>query len=1116
MSFILYKSNQLERLAEFLVKEVVRKPLQSPIATEQIIVQTQGVAQWLKLELCRRQGIAFNVEFPFPRSFLFQLMEQVLPQAPKPIEPEALTWRIMETIVPLLEEHGFDEIKEYLADKDDRRRFQLAERVANLFDQYSVYRPEEFIDAWLNKEQPSGVFSANLPDGLTEQWQAILWRKSMTENLACQGKFLFEFIEELKKNNFKKEALPERISIFGATSMPPIYLEVFKALGRYINVHLFWLSPCKEFWGHDLTPRESSRIQTTGKESAVSDLHLQPGHPLLASWGKTGRDFLNLVGEVDEKDEKEDFVDPKADNLLGFLQSGILHLEENDGNEKAEPFDFDSEDRSLQIHSCHSPLRELQVLRDQLLCWFSADKELMPDDIAVILPDMDAYAPYVKGVFQAQEPGSPAIPYTLADQKLLQLNPMIEGYVALLRLPDSRLTASSVMALFETAAVRRRFMVGEEEVGQIEHWLKTCGARWGRNAQHRKDLGIPGFAEHSWEHGRDRLLLGYAMADDTDEIVAGMLPSEGVEGTTTELLGRWLDFQQQLFIVLDELGKPRTLAGWADYLNQAFDTLFLPDKEEASAANIIRLANNGLRKQKEASGFNDEISLAVVLEQLLPCFEQPSTGKASLRGAVTFSGLNSVRSIPFKCVCMLGMQDGGFPRSPSPVTFDLMAKKPKEGDSSRREDDRYLFLETLLSARDRFYISYVGQSIRDNSKRLPSVVVSELLDFIDERCRIKAGETNGETQPVQEMLVVQHGLHPFSPAYFRKATMGGRPQLFSFSPANAKISQALIKRAGAAGVEFLETPLSEPSAEFRSLKLQDLQSFYRNPSEYFVKNRLEFTLPKDKEMIEDEEPFALDNLEKYKLEEEALDLMVEENLPKDIVSRWVARGLVPPASVGKILGGKIVDEMRPISEKIRSRIGTAKEVPLHFTLNIDKFLVEVQLKLYEEVGLVYYRPSKVETKKKPKPHLDIWLEHLALQLADWSGPKISYLIGEGKEAGEVKMYIYNAIESKDEVEKMLSELLEAYWQGLRKPLPFFPQSSFAFALPAGKSAKTAEERALAVWEGDPDSDFNQGEKEDPYFRLCFGGRPVPEEKEFQNLATQIVSPLLKNQQLEKE
>lgn len=1114
MSLILYKSNQLEKLAEFLVTKVMSNPLQSPFAAEQIIVQTQGVAQWLKLELSRRQGFAFNVQFPFPRSFLFQLMEQVLPQAPKPIEPEALTWRIMETIVPLLDEPEFVEIKKYLADNDDRRRFQLAERVANLFDQYSVYRPE-FIDAWLNKGQPSGVFSANSPDALTEQWQSILWRKSMTENLACQGKFLFEFIEALKKNKFKKEALPERITIFGATSMPPKYLEAFKALGGHIDVHLFWLSPCKEFWGHDLNSRERSRVQAAGKGSASAELHLEPGHPLLASWGKTGRDFLNLVVEADTGDEKEkvevaagdeakDFVEPGTGNLLGFLQSGILHLEENDGDEKAKPFDFDPEDRSLQIHSCHSPLRELQVLRDQLLCWFSVDKELMPDHIVVILPDMEAYAPYVKGVFQAKEAGSPSIPYTLADQNLLQLNPMIEGYVALLRLQGSRLTASSVMAFFETSAVRRRFMVGEGDVGQIQQWLKSSGARWGRNAQHREDLGIPGFAEHSWEHGRDRLLLGYAMADDTDEVVAGMLPSEGVEGTTTELLGRWLDFQQQLFTVLDELGKLRTLTGWADYLNQAFDMLFLPDKEDAAAANIIRLANNDLRKQQESSGFNGEISLAVVLERLLPCFEQPSTGKASLRGAVTFSGLNSVRGIPFKCVCMLGMQDGSFPRSPSPVTFDLMAKEPKAGDSSRREDDRYLFLETLLSARDRFYISYVGQSIRDNSKRLPSVVVSELLDFIDERCRIKSGETSGESHAVHDLLVAEHGLHPFSPAYFCKTTMGGRPQLFSFSPANAKISQALIKRAGDAGVEFLKTPLGEPGAEFRSLKLQDLQSFYRNPSKYFVKNRLEFTLPKVKEMIEDEEPFALDNLEKYKLEEEALDLMVEENLPKDIVSRWVARGLVPPASVGKLLGGEIVDEMRPISGKIRRRIGTAKEVPLHFTLAIDDFQVEVQLKPYAGVGLVHYRPSEVEAKEKPNPHLHIWLEHLALQLAeDWTGQKTSCLIGADK------TYVYGEIKNKDEVKKALSELLKAYWQGLTRPLHFFPKSSFAYVHPAPENL----DRALTKWEG---SEYSQGEKEDPYFRLCFGGRPVPEEKEFQDLATQIVSPLVKNQQLERE
>ena len=321
MPLILYKSNRLEALAEQLADELGRSPLSSPFTTERIVVQTQGMAQWLKLELCQRQGIAANLEFPFPRSFLFELMERVLPESPCPIDPTALTWRIMETLKPLLENPAFTEIRKYLSNPaDERPLFQLADRIANLFDQYSVYRPE-LIDGWIKRTETSDP---------AERWQAELWRHAMTGKLACQGKFLYDLIQALDANKCNQAHLPERLSVFGATSLPPIYLDVLERLGNHIPVHLFWLAPCREYWGDISSPREAQRIQagTGDGNSSLADLHLDPGHPLLASWGKTGRDFLKLVVDAEPSDKAEDFRAPGTKNLLGFLQSGILDLKD--------------------------------------------------------------------------------------------------------------------------------------------------------------------------------------------------------------------------------------------------------------------------------------------------------------------------------------------------------------------------------------------------------------------------------------------------------------------------------------------------------------------------------------------------------------------------------------------------------------------------------------------------------------------------------------------------------------------------------------------------------------------------------------------------------------------
>ena len=1125
MPLILYKSNRLEALAEQLADELGRSPLSSPFTTERIVVQTQGMAQWLKLELCQRQGIAANLEFPFPRSFLFELMERVLPESPCPIDPTALTWRIMETLKPLLDNPAFTEIGKYLSNPaDERPLFQLADRIANLFDQYSVYRPE-MIDRWIKRTETSDP---------AERWQAELWRHAMTGKLACQGKFLYDLIQALDANKCNQAHLPERLSVFGATSLPPIYLDVLERLGNHIPVHLFWLAPCREYWGDISSPGEAQRIQagTGDGNSSLADLHLDPGHPLLASWGKTGRDFLKLVVDAEPSDKAEDFRAPGTKNLLGFLQSGILDLADGGASDAGQPYEVRPDDRSVQIHACHSPLRELQVLRDQLLHWFDTDEALSPDDILVILPDVEVYAPFVKGVFDSVEPGAPAIPYTLADRGARQQSPLIDGFVALLRLPGSRLTASSVLALFETAAVRRRFGVDEEDLFQIRQWMQRSGTRWGRNSGHREALGLPAFGEHTWEHSRDRLLLGYALADGTETTFNGTLPCEGVEGTATELLGRWLDFQQQLFAVLDELALPRTLAEWANSLNRALDTLFLPQREEEVAANAIRLANDGLRQEQAASGCEQPIPLPVILERLLPQFDQPPSGKAFLRGTVTFAGLNPMRGIPFRVICLLGMQDGSFPRTPSPLAFDLMAQKPRPGDTSRREDDRYLFLEALLSARDRFYVSYLGQSVRDNSARPPSVVVSELQDYISACCCLQSptgeagtkeggvrrpeirnpkSESNAECgvrSAEQVLLVTRHGLHPFSPAYFRPGESGS-PHLFSFSPANAAIGQALIQRAPQILPPFLEKPLPEAAPELRTVTLKNLQSCYRNPSRFFVTKRLEYRLPEDKDMMEDQEPFALDALAAFKLKQTAVDLLLEkaESRKQKVVSLWKAQGEVPPAAAGTILGNDIITGVMPLVRKVQGHLGGAKKVSLNVNLPIGNFQLEAQLLAYEQVGLVHYRPSKVDPKKKPNPHLDIWLEHLALQLADWPGPKISYLLGE--DASWTFPEIQDAARAKD----LLAELLDLYWQGLRQPLQFFPRTSLAYA---ADGTEAALEKALSAWEGIPDSDYQQGEQEDPYFRLCFASHPNPLDEQFQALAKQVFAPLLDNHKKEKE
>ncbi len=1092
MSLILYKSNRLETLVGQLAEQALGSPLSSPFVGEQVIVQTQGMAQWLKLELCKRQGMLANVEFPFPRAFLSRLTADLLPAQLRAgaIEPEALTWRVMGRLEALLSQPAFSEIQNYLAfSADPRRKFQLAERVAALFDQYSVYRPE-WIAAWQKGE--------------ATHWQAALWRAVLTDGLACQGKFLYELIQALNSPACEAARLPERLCIFAPNNLPPIYLAVFEALARHIPVHLFCLCPCREYWGDTPSPREAEQLQARTGDGNLEpgDLHLEGANPLLAAWGRTGRAFQRLVTDLEGiEQELEDYSESESRQLLGAIQSSILTPGEDESTPPEKLALVKRDDRSVQVHVCHSPLRDLQVLREHLLEWFAADPTLGAQDILVMLPDVEAYAPFIKGVFDNAEPGAPAIPYTLPDRGARQESALVDGFVELLQLATSRLGASVVVDFFETAAVRRRFGVAGDELSQIRQWIQNAGIRWGRDAEHRVKLGLPRFAEHTWEHGSSRLLLGYAMADGADALVHELLPCEGIEGTATGLLGRWLDFQQQLFAALDELAVNRTLSDWASTLNQLLDQLFLPEPAEEMAASAIRQVLDGLRQQQAASGFQETVPLGVVLECILPQFGESQPGKAFLRGSVTFCGLGPMRSIPFRVVCLLGLQDGSFPRCPAPPSFDLMAKQPRTGDESRRDDDRYLFLETLLAARDCFYVSYVGQSVRDNSPRPPSVAVSELLDFIASRFRLEGEEgAEGEPRMVSQLLVTVHRLHAFSPAYFGQ----GDRRLFGYSPALARISQCLANPASRSSAKpFLVQALGVPGEEWKSVTLRDLQSFYRNPSRFFVEKRLEFRLPTDHDLLQEEEPFSVGGLEAFACKQEILEASLSGKLRAQLLAVWKGAGQLPPGPAAGLLANDLFAEVGPLAKRLQERIGQAQREPRDCELRLGEFKLEGQLALFPGVGLVHYRAAKVDPKKKGEAHLKLWIEHLLLQLAEWDGPKSSYLIGEDGswEFGEVA-----------KAQELLGELLEIYLRGLAAPLPFFPKSAFAYAIgPGPRTSKTAADLALETWEGNPDDEFQQGELEDPYFNLCFRSHPEPLGQEFQELASQVVSPLLSHQ-----
>ena len=1075
----LYTSNRLENLAESL-GESVRRPLRSPLLPEIILVQSQGMARWLQLQLAQAHGICSNCQFPFPRALSYELFKAVLPDLPEQAayEPELLVWQIMKQLPAFLGRPEFASLANYLGhEQDSRKLFQLSERIANVFDQYLIFRPD-LVQQW---ESGSG-----------QDWQAILWREiSAPFREQHPAALQARFIKALDQTAAPVAGLPERVSLFGISALPPFYLQILAALARHIEVSLFLLEPCEEFWGYIRSAREQEQtLRRAGKgASAAAQLHLEKGNRLLASMGQLGRDFLLLIQDAGDWQESEPslFAAATGNHLLARIQTDILKLEDRlpEGQTREA---IAEDDDSIQVHSCHSPVRELEVLHDHLLDWFDRDPELAPRDVLVMIPEIELYAPYIRAVFGSPEQESSRIPFSIADGSARTQSHLVETFLSLLQLASSRLGASRVLALLEAAPVRRKFRLAEEDLELVRHWVEEVRIRWGQDQQHRADLGLPAWSENTWRHGLDRLLLGYAMGGKGEEVVGGILPYDDIEGSASEILGGLAEFLERLFAAVKALKQARTLDAWAMVLRSLVESFFEIGEDEVQELQVLAASFEKLARAAQRARFDQPVELAVVLEHLSRDLSEDRFGAGYLTGGVTFCALKPMRSIPAKVICLLGMNDRSFPRTSPQLSFDLMARQHRLGDRSSREDDRYLFLETLISARERLYISYVGQSINDNREAPPSVVVSEVLDYV-----AQGFELNGK-DIIKDHILTRHRLQAFSPAYF------GTGRLFSYSRENLKASQVLLPERSRPG-DLVPTPLAEPEEQWRKVTLQMLAEFLCNPAKFLAVRRLGLRLPSLAAALDEREAFEVAGLERYQLEDELLRQKLAGTSLKDSCDLVRASGRLPPGISGNAHFAQVRRDVEVFHNRLRPFQADGLQAPVSFELPIGQFLVSGSIGHLTPHGLLFYRPAAI----KAKDLLRAWVEHLVWNATCPNGnPGQAVIVGAQS--------ICRLAPISDPL-AVLKDLLDRYWAGLSAPLKFFPESSYAFATADYKAANGAKTRrsktpldyAQAKWNG---SEFGPpGECEDAYFALFFRNGDAL-DADFQAHARAIFLPLL--------
>ncbi|MDP4196939.1 MAG: exodeoxyribonuclease V subunit gamma, partial [Bacteroidota bacterium] len=1032
----------------------------------------------------------------------FNNISDILPQESL-YEKETLTWKIIDILPRFIELKEFSSLKSYLKERESSLKyFQLAEKIASLFDQYLIFRPKWIFD-WQK--------------GKDNNWQAVLWR-ALVEELGegHPAQLREKFKSDFESRTDLEDILPRNIYVFGISSLPRFHVEVLNMLSDRLSVKLYHLNPCKEYWG---------------RSDRKSD-----GGSLIASMGKLGRDFFEILldNNIYSNQDNEFFTDIERKNILTNIQADILEL--TDPSLSEEKYAAVEDDNSLVINSCHSPVREVEVLFDSLLDMFDQDSTLRPEDIVVMAPDIEVYAPYIHAVF-----GTAAteikIPYSIADRSIRRESRIIDTFLKIIEMHKGRLSTVDVLSVLEVPAVMSKFGISENELESIQHWIRDTQIRWGKDSQERAELGLPEYEENTWEAGFRRLFLGYALPGSGENMFEGILPYDNIEGIEAVTLGKFYEFMRQLCTAIDILKKSFTLKGWTDELTKMTGTFFLPVNTQMPELNKLITVITELEKQQELSGYSKEFDIPLVSYYLKGRLEMESSGQGFLKGGITFCSLLPMRSIPFSIICLIGMDHNSFPRESKSLGFDLMRKNPEIGDRSRRNDDRYLFLESLISAREKLYISFVGQSIRDNSTIPPSVLVSELIDYTQNYFSFPDGKH------AFDFLVTKHKLQAFNPEYFTKEN-----KLFSYSDNYRLTAERYIApRIKHQPLGMTDVKLQMP--EISGIDINDLISFFSNPAKYFLRSRLGIYLQDIDDTFETSETFELGPLDSTIIGGEIAEKIImhrsnsKENFDADdLMDRFYqlqkASGRLPHGNSGKVSFREVFNNAAGFAETVLGQIISNEPASRAIDININGTRIYGYIQPVYDNVFVSFRFAKL----KAKDRLKFWINYLALNASSdepvdakliaksdkkicevWRVEKDRGTWGQGdlgigglgdmeKKEKETRGLGEGGKEEdmekwRDRCREMLGELVEIYKKGITSVIKFAPNTSWGYfeeLIIKEKEKSQAIKRAQDEWSGF----FRQGggmiagDKDDINYNLCFGDCDIFDE-EFEDMSLRI-------------
>lgn len=1071
MALSIVSSNRVETLQQSLSHRISTDMLSDPFTPEIIVVPTFAMARWLNLKIAQQQGVAANIEYPMPASWVWQLATSILDNVPKidPLSKDIMSWSVFQYLPELIETPGFESINHYLQkDASGIKRWQLSTRIADVFDRYQHYRPD------MIKQWSTGVDGS---DG-DEQWQAKLWRVLIeNQTLGYRGAILEQLFNALK-DTVDKCRLPERVSLFVLSSLPPSFINLIHALSQHTDITLYQHSPTDQYWA-DLKNQKSLLQLRLSQPQQVQ--YYEAGNDLLTSWGRQGQTMQDLLLDNNGliTNDSDAYRPPAHSSLLQSVQQSIFDLDNT-------PVSMVADD-SLSVHICHSPMRECQVLHDELLNLLKKTPTLKLENILVMVPDISRYAPYIEAVFQTSvlptnnKKAQPTLAWNISDITLADEHPLILTFLQLLKLPQSRFSVSEVFALLDIDEVKHRFDLDEQALQSIRNLLDDAQIRWAIDAQHKQQLGLPPTIENTWQQAKQRLFAGYAMA--SDDYWNGIAALSQAQGERALHMGKFWHLFERMQLWRKRLTQSQNAQQWQQTLLSLLDEFFLelngqPNNKDSRLQHIrdviSELGNASIINGEIASEINMSSELVSFwMEQQLASQEKPGR---LFSGGITFCGMRPMRCLPFEVVCLLGMNDGDFPRRESRVDFDLMNHHWKPGDPLKSDEDRYLMLETLLCTRKTLYISYCGRSLKDNGECMPSVLIRELLDFVDlhfESDPITIPVTihnNIANTSMSEQITTIHPMQAFSEINFQLPLQSYSHYWCDIANqlAQPKSTQPILEWSQQALV-----PVSE-NALHSDLNLFQLSRFLKHPVEYFFRQRLKIFLYAEEPAI-DEEVFNLVGLEKWHLKQRlATDYL---NQVETSTQHLSAEGLLPHGPAANSCITSLSNAQESLLQQLQPYYGKKAEfrnITLSFDSNIE--LSGSVGHYYPEQGLMEFTSSKMQGKH----FLSLWVKHLAMCASkQFNKDETSCLISSDQ------TLVFTPVEA-EQAQEQLAEYVHLFQQGNQVPLAIFPAASYAFAKSLAKKddIEKAIGAAYKAWQSNGWGNYSADDLDDAYVQLA--------------------------------